>query len=102
MEDYVIHTPTREEYDTLMQYFEGEEYIWMGGRHLTELDAFTNYGSKTCVFPTSRTKELQYSPKDYYKDESYGILTMEEFYTAQGLVLPQHLTPTPVITSWPW
>ena len=67
MTDLYIETPTRADYDALMQLAEAAGYKWCSGSKPTEEYKFHRYGCET-VIRMRKNMFLEYCDKPYYED----------------------------------
>ena len=79
----VINTKTRNEFDCLLYLFDRNNCFWIGGRELsTRYDWWRCYNVYTCIcvidYDTKYT--LNMSPKHYWENKGWNLITFEEFY----------------------
>jgi hypothetical protein len=82
LEKTVVHTPTQEEYDVLMQVYEGGGWEWNGGDMPTDGNPWDWYTVGTYV---EVDKCISYDSKSIYKEERYNIISPQKFYETQGI-----------------
>ena len=82
LEKTVVHTPTLEEYDTLMQVYECGRWKWVGENLPTGHNNWNVYKEETCI----RVKSgFTYGYEGYCRKEGYDVILTQEFYDTQNI-----------------
>lgn len=84
MENTVVHTKTRAEYDLLMSIYEAADWKWQSGKKPTKEDSYNEYKEKTCI---RVKKEICYAREGFYKEEGVKIISLRKFLKSQKLAL---------------
>jgi len=89
-----VHTPTQEEYDTLMQVYESGELKWCGGKSPTSLKMWGAYEKKTSISAEfdKKKKSFRFCNEFYYDEglkvftgEGYNSISTQDFYKIQKI-----------------
>ena len=86
-EDVVIHIPTQEEYDRVMQVLEELGYKWNGGELPTELNCWIIETRNFCI--RIKSAVIGFFNVDYYISQGYAIHQISDF----GELKQKPLTP---------
>ncbi len=89
LEKTAVNTQTQKEYNELMQVYEIGGWKWRTGYLPTELELWKTYKEKTCIgggIGTFANKgRFGYCDEEFYKKESWKILSSKEFYKKQKI-----------------
>ena len=90
LEMIAVNTSTQESFVQLMRIYESGRWVWNSGALPTEeMNRWGTYGKNYCV--TAGTAfagpngEFTQSPKRFYLNEGYQVISPDEFYTRQGI-----------------
>jgi len=89
LEKTAVHTPTPEDYDTLLQVYECGGWRWAGKTFPT---SYLNwkYEDKTCIdvgvsYLAKRKGEFGFAGINFYNKEKCKIISLQEFYNIQKI-----------------
>jgi len=100
LDHVAIHTPTRQDYKTLMRVCECADWNWCRGdqpigQAPTKFDGWKCYKEETCISDDLHCKALHYTSRsginNFLLRQGYKILLPEDFYEFQKLSLRQIL-----------
>jgi hypothetical protein len=73
-----VHCDTEEEAKQLMQYFEGNSVIWVGGNKATEEIFWHKHRDETCYTVVGGLKRLTYGDVDWFTQGGFKIIQFED------------------------
>jgi hypothetical protein len=92
LEKIAVHTPTQEEYDTLMRVYECGGWKWIDGRLPTKQDKnYLSLSEKDACIPagidwhSGKAKLFNWGRIGSYLREGYKILSTREFYQQENV-----------------
>lgn len=74
----IVHTPTKEDFIRVVKYVFANGGKWRDKQIRTNEDYWEEYKDQTCV--QIREKKMSYSPKHYYLEENYQIISTNQFF----------------------
>lgn len=92
MKNTVIHTPTQEELNKVLEIFEDKGWKWNNWCNPTDNNVFWIYEEDTCI---SYKNNFGHAPKDYYEMMWDKIITFQEFLELEWKKTPKRKT-------WKW
>ena len=85
----VVHTPTQEKYDTLMQVYECGGWRWASEDLPTSLNCWEARGGEMAIKVGTSDKDkkgfLIYGMVGSYESEGFQIISTQEFYNKQNI-----------------
>lgn len=76
---YVMHTVTKEQYDEFCAYLESIGKRWASGKSFAEEYNYDAYKEDTCINFGCDTMSVGFCDVEFYKNNTYTILEMEDF-----------------------
>lgn len=79
LDNVVVHTSTKEKYDSLMKLLDKRGYTWASGHNVFDHCVYNNNRDMTCIC-LSYNKKISYADKAYYIQRSgYNVISYEEY-----------------------
>lgn len=72
----VIHTPTKDIYNSLMFYLDESSLTWRGGAKASSFNCYSRHKENTCIRIIKQDHNIDYSCINYYKDRDYEIIEL--------------------------
>ena len=70
----VIHTPTKDIYNSLMSYLDESILRWSNGYKASGFDCYSTHKEDTCILVTKQGHEIGYSRIGFFIEEGYEII----------------------------
>ncbi len=79
--EIVLHTPTQEIYNKLMEWCDSQGIKWPNGKRASDLNVWDRHKELTCIekghtYSYYRSNDLEWAVKSYFRREGYKVETL--------------------------
>ena len=83
---FVVHTPTKEEYDLLMEWAHEQGITWCSGDSAISKNNYSNYGKEMAItFGTRKGMSFANTAHFLYTPEFGPVIPFEQFAEEEGI-----------------
>lgn len=83
-EDIVVNCFTEKSWDEVQDKAFEDGFVWSGDSAVRKANKWPKYGETSCIHLDFDYNKLTYSPKSFYEEDGYKIITAEEYLKEKG------------------
>ena len=93
-----INCKTKEEFIKVLEIFDKKGWRWGGGdKPLDKIYYWDEYKEETCI---GYKNYFEYSPKEWYLEEGWKIISFEEFLEIENIPTPEEIARQEMILNF--